>query len=87
MDDKSKLDRIREAIQSRDRFLEGHPELKAFQEEIDKKIETLSKLRNEIRSQMDRKETIAKQKIKHLIKAYNMLFFNLFRSTSANEVA
>jgi flagellar motility protein MotE (MotC chaperone) len=45
-------------------------ELAAFQIEIDQKIELLTKLRSEIKSQMVRKETIEKQKIKHLIKAY-----------------
>ena len=45
-------------------------ELAAFQIEIDLKIEKLTKIRNEIKSQMVRKETIEQQKIKHLIKAY-----------------
>ena len=46
MDDKSKLDRIREAIQRRDRFLEGHPELKAFQEEIDRRLNSAGGIEN-----------------------------------------
>jgi flagellar motility protein MotE (MotC chaperone) len=45
-------------------------ELTAFQAELDKKIEVLAKIRNEIKSQMARKEAIEQQKIKHLIKAY-----------------
>ena len=45
-------------------------ELAAFQNEIDQKLQELTKLRNEIKSQMARKETIEKQKMKHLIKAY-----------------
>jgi flagellar motility protein MotE (MotC chaperone) len=45
-------------------------ELVAFQAELDQKIEALTKIRNEIKSQMARKEGIEQQKIKHLIKAY-----------------
>ena len=45
-------------------------ELTAFQAELDKKIEALTKIRNEIKTQMVRKEAIEQQKIKHLIKAY-----------------
>jgi flagellar motility protein MotE (MotC chaperone) len=48
-------------------------ELISFQEEIDKKIQDLSKLRNEIKSQMTNKETIGKKKIKHLIKVYSSM--------------
>jgi flagellar motility protein MotE (MotC chaperone) len=48
-------------------------ELIAFQAEIDKKVEMLSKLRNEIKSQMAQKEGIERQKIKHLIKAYSAM--------------
>lgn len=48
-------------------------ELTAFQEEINKKIIRLTALRNEIKAQLDRKETIGKQKIKHLIKAYSSM--------------
>jgi len=45
-------------------------ELAAFEAEIDRKIETLTQLRNDIKSQMARKKTIEQQKIKHLMKAY-----------------
>jgi flagellar motility protein MotE (MotC chaperone) len=45
-------------------------ELADFQAELDKKIEALTKIRNEIKSQMARKEGIEQKKIKHLIKAY-----------------
>ncbi len=48
-------------------------EILIFQEEIDKKIAKLTKLRNEIKSQMTRKKTIEKKKIKHLIKAYSAM--------------
>jgi flagellar motility protein MotE (MotC chaperone) len=45
-------------------------ELAAFESEIDQKIESLTRLRNEIKSEMARKKTIGQQKIKHLMKAY-----------------
>ena len=47
-----------------------HAELAAFESEIDQKIESLTRLRNEIKSEMARKKTIEQQKIKHLMKAY-----------------
>lgn len=45
-------------------------ELAAFQRELDQKIEKLTRLRNEIKSEMDRKEGIQQKKSKHLIKVY-----------------
>jgi len=45
-------------------------DLALFEAEIDKKIESLTILRNEIKSQMARKKAIEQQKIKHLMKAY-----------------
>lgn len=48
-------------------------ELVAIQEEISTKIDTLSKLRSEIKSQMAKKEMIEQQKVKHLIKAYSAM--------------
>ena len=48
-------------------------ELALFEAEIDRKIETLTQLRNEITSQMARKQTIEQQKIKHLMKAYSAM--------------
>jgi len=45
-------------------------ELAAFQRELDQKIQKLSQLRNEIKSEMDRKESVQRQKSKHLIKVY-----------------
>ena len=45
-------------------------ELSAFENEIDRKIETLTQLRDEIKAQMARRQTIEQQKIKHLMKAY-----------------
>ena len=48
-------------------------ELAAFAAEIDRKIESLTQLRNEIKSQMARKKAIEQQKIKHLMKAYSAM--------------
>ena len=48
-------------------------ELLALQTELNQKIEALSKLRNEIKTEINKKETIEKQKIKHLIKAYSAM--------------
>lgn len=63
-----------ELLKKREQELEKRKtELLAFQKEIDKKIEDLTKLRNEIKSQMAAKETIAKQKIRHLIKVYSAM--------------
>lgn len=63
-----------ELLKKREQELEKRKaELLSFQVEIDKKIEDLSKLRNEIKSQMATKETIAKQKIRHLIKVYSAM--------------
>ena len=45
-------------------------ELAAFQRELDQKIKKLTQLRNEIKSEMDRKEGIQQKKSKHLIKVY-----------------
>ncbi len=45
-------------------------ELAAFQRELDQKIQKLTELRNEIKSEMDRKEGIQRKKSKHLIKVY-----------------
>jgi flagellar motility protein MotE (MotC chaperone) len=63
-----------ELLKKREQELEKKKaELRSFQEEIDKKIGDLTKLRNEIKTQMATKKTIAKQKIKHLIKAYSAM--------------
>ncbi len=63
-----------ELLKKREQELEKRKaELMSFQEEIDKKIQDLSKLRNEIKSQMTTKETIAKKKVKHLIKVYSSM--------------
>ena len=48
-------------------------EMITFQEEINIKIEKLTKLRNEIKAQIATKEIFEKQKIKHLIKVYSAM--------------
>lgn len=58
-------------LEAKERELEQkRMELAAFEAEIDRKIESLTELRNEIKSQMARKKAIEQQKIKHLMKAY-----------------
>jgi len=48
-------------------------ELMAIQEEINNKITTLTQLRNEIRADMAKRETVEGRKLKHLIKAYSAM--------------
>ena len=48
-------------------------ELAAFQRELDQKIQKLTELRNEIKSEMDRKQGIQQKKSKHLIKVYTAM--------------
>jgi flagellar motility protein MotE (MotC chaperone) len=47
--------------------------LLAIQEDISKKIATLTRLRNEIRAEMARKTTVEEQRLKHIIKAYSAM--------------
>jgi flagellar motility protein MotE (MotC chaperone) len=65
-----KMDQLKEKEKDLQR---RNAELMAFQTEIDRKIEELTKLRNEIKSQIARKESIERQKLKHLIKAYSAM--------------
>lgn len=48
-------------------------DLKAIRDEIDIKMEKLTKLRAEIKNDLARKETIEGQNLKHLIKAYSAM--------------
>ncbi len=65
-----KMNRLKE----KERALEKrNAELLAFQAEIDQKIEKLNQLRNEIKSERERKQGVERQKIKHLIKAYSAM--------------
>ena len=48
-------------------------ELLTIQEEINNKIKLLEQLRNDIRAEMEKKRTIERQKMKHLIKAYSAM--------------
>lgn len=64
---KSELER--EALQIEKR----RAELVAIQNDINSKIEQLTKLRNEIKAEVDRKKTAQEKKLKHLIKAYTAM--------------
>ena len=46
MDKKSRFERVREAVDRRDRFLDKRPELRCFQEEIDRRLKNAGSLEN-----------------------------------------
>lgn len=48
-------------------------ELLAIQEELNKKLAELSRLRSEIRAQMETKKSMDEQRMKHLVKAYSAM--------------
>jgi flagellar motility protein MotE (MotC chaperone) len=48
-------------------------ELEAIQEEIAAKIVELSRLRDDIRAQMETKKFVEEQRVKHLVKAYSTM--------------
>ena len=48
-------------------------EILAIQEEIEKKLAELSRLRDEIRAQMETKKFVEEQRMKHLVKAYSAM--------------
>lgn len=48
-------------------------ELMVIQEEINRKIESLTRLRNEIRTQLNEKKSMEDAKLRHLIKAYSAM--------------
>ncbi len=61
-------------IEEREKFLARREEqLLVLQEEINKKIENLTQLRNEIREELDRKKTAQENQVKHLIKIYSTM--------------
>lgn len=61
-------------IEEREKFLaRREDQLLALQEEINKKIEDLTRLRNEIREELDRKKTAQEKQVKHLIKIYSTM--------------
>ena len=46
MSDRSRRAKIRKAIEARDRFLKEHPELRPFQEEIDRRLTHAGSIEN-----------------------------------------
>ena len=44
--EKQSIDRVREAVDRRDRFLDKRPELRCFQEEIDRRLKNAGSLEN-----------------------------------------
>jgi flagellar motility protein MotE (MotC chaperone) len=55
------------------RLAKKEAEIMAIQQEINNKIEKLTLLRNEIRSETAAKKTVEDQKLKHLIKVYSAM--------------
>jgi len=55
------------------RLAKKEAELMAIQQEINNKIASLTRLRNEIRAEMEKKRTAEAQKFKHLIKVYSAM--------------
>jgi flagellar motility protein MotE (MotC chaperone) len=55
------------------RLVKKEAELMAIQQEINNKIASLTRLRNEIRAEMEKKRTAEAQKYKHLIKVYSAM--------------
>ncbi len=61
-------------IEEREKFLSRREQqLLALQEEINKKIEDLTRLRDEIRESMEVKKTAQENQVKHLIKIYSTM--------------
>ena len=56
-----------------ERLAKQKEELVAIKAEINKNIETLAQLRNEIRAEVDKKKMVEEKKIKHLIKVYSAM--------------
>jgi len=56
-----------------EKLVKKRADLMVIHEDINNKIAKLTKLRNEIRSQMAIKKTIDEKKLKHLIKAYSAM--------------
>jgi len=64
----------RSIIEEKEKFLaRREQQLLLLQEEINKKIEELTKLRDEIREQMEMKKTAQENQVKHLIKIYSTM--------------
>jgi len=59
--------------QEEKRLAKKQAELVAIQQEINQKIERLTRLRNEIRSEIAGKKAAEDQKLKHLIKVYSAM--------------
>nr|MBC8361412.1 hypothetical protein [Candidatus Desulfatibia profunda] len=55
------------------RLAKKEAELMVIQKEINNKIENLTRLRNEIRSEIAAKNAVEDQKLKHLIKVYSAM--------------
>jgi flagellar motility protein MotE (MotC chaperone) len=66
--------RIKKEIeQEKEGIRQERIEVLAIQDEIEKKLAELSRLRDEIRAQMETKKFVEEQRMKHLVKAYSAM--------------
>jgi len=72
--DLSLLKKKKTELKEREKYLEKRKmQLVALQDEINKKIASLTRLRNEIKAEMEKKKTNEEKKLKHLIKIYSAM--------------
>jgi len=72
--DLSLLKKKKTELKEREKYLEKRKmQLVALQDEINKKIASLTRLRNEIKAEMEKKKTNEDKKLKHLIKIYSAM--------------
>lgn len=62
-----------EIEKERERLEREKEDLLAIREDINKKLTDLSKVRDEIKAQIESKKTIDEQRMKHLVKAYSAM--------------
>jgi len=72
--DVSLLKKKEAELKEREQYLENRKmQLVALQDEINKKIASLTRLRNEIKAEMEQEKTNDEKKLKHLIKIYSAM--------------
>jgi len=72
--DLSLLKKKEAELKEREKYLENRKmQLVALQDEINKKIASLTRLRNEIKAEMEQEKTNDEKKLKHLIKIYSAM--------------
>ena len=72
--DLSLLKKKKAELKEREKYLEKRKvQLVALQDDINKKIASLTRLRNEIKAEVEKKKTDEDKKLKHLIKIYSAM--------------